>query len=141
MEACLHLSEFPEHPVAPHDVDLFHTVATVKVPEQASFGFAAPDADIDFVPELDHYNFRELTHGELLGRVRPGSPARLQALDENGEDIGDRLFDYRQGRDHAQAAADAGHADARRTGDPPGLPVLPDGADRHALVRMTQPRG
>jgi succinylglutamate desuccinylase len=97
MEACLHLSEFPAHPVASHDVDLFHTVATVKVPEQASFGFAAPDADIDFVPELDHYNFRELTRGELLGRVRPGSPARLQALDENGEDIGDRLFDYRQG--------------------------------------------
>jgi hypothetical protein len=28
--------------------------------------------------------------------VRPGSPARLQALDEHGEDIGDRLFDYRQ---------------------------------------------
>jgi len=96
MEACLHLSEFPPHPVAPHDVDLFHTVATVKVPEQVSFGFAAPDADIDFVPELDHFNFRELMHGDRLGRVRAGSPARLQALDENGKDIGDRLFDYRQ---------------------------------------------
>ena len=96
MEACLHLSEFPAHPVAPHDVDLFHTVATVKVPDEVSFGFAASDADIDFVPELDHYNFRELARGDLLGRVRPGSPARLQALDENGEDIGDRLFDYRE---------------------------------------------
>ncbi|MBW8370170.1 MAG: succinylglutamate desuccinylase/aspartoacylase family protein [Thiobacillus sp.] len=97
MEACLHVSEFPAHPVAPHDVDLFHTVATVKVPDQVSFGFDAPDADLDFVPELDHYNFRELARGDLLGRVRPGSPARLQALDESGEDIGDRLFDYRQG--------------------------------------------
>jgi hypothetical protein len=96
MEACLHVSEFPVHPVAPHDVDLFHTVATVKVPESATFGFGAPDADIDFVPELDHYNFRELARGDLLGRVRPGSPARLQALDERGEDIGDRLFEYRQ---------------------------------------------
>jgi hypothetical protein len=97
MEACLHLSEFPVHPVAPHDVDLYHTVATVKVPEAASFGFAAPDAEIDFVPELDHYNFRELDRGELLGRVRPGSSARLQVLDEDGVDIGDRLFDYHQG--------------------------------------------
>jgi len=96
MEACLHLSEFPAHPVAPHDVDLFHTVATVKVPEATNFGFDAPEADIDFVPELDHYNFRELARGDLLGRVRPGSPARLQALDEHGEDIGERLFDYRQ---------------------------------------------
>ena len=97
MEACLHLSEFPAHPVAPHDVDLFHTVATVKVPDAVSFGFAAPDAAIDFVPELDHYNFRELARGELLGRLRPGSPARLQALDESGEDIGGRLFDYGRG--------------------------------------------
>lgn len=93
MEACLHLSEFPAHPLPPHDVDLFHTVATVKIPEQLSFGFGAPDADIDFVPELDHYNFRELAHGDAWGRVRQG---RLLALDETGTDIGDRLFDYRK---------------------------------------------
>jgi hypothetical protein len=97
MEAGLHLAEFPVHPVAPHDVDLFHTVATIRVPEQSSFGFNAPAADIDFVPELDHFNFRELKHGDLLGRVRRDSPARLLALDENGEDIGARLFDYRHG--------------------------------------------
>jgi len=96
IEACLHLSEFPAHPVVPYDADLFHTVATVKVPEQASFGFDAPDVDIDFVPELDHFNFRELEHGDRWGRVRQGSSARLQTLDENGEDIGVRLFDYRQ---------------------------------------------
>ncbi|HJX57867.1 MAG TPA: peptidase M14, partial [Thiobacillus sp.] len=93
MEACLHLSGFPAHPLPPHDVDLFHTVATVKIPEQLSFGFGAPDADIDFVPELDHYNFRELAHGDAWGRVRQG---RLLALDETGTDIGDRLFDYRK---------------------------------------------
>jgi hypothetical protein len=97
IEACLHLSEFPAHSVAPHDIDLFHTVATVKVPEQVSFGFNTPDADIDFVPELDHFNFRELERDNLLGRMRQGCSARLQALDEAGEDIGDRLFDYRQG--------------------------------------------
>ena len=97
IEASLHLSAFPAHPVAPHDADLFHTVATVKVPDDASFGFGTPDADIDFVPELDHYNFRELAPGEVLGAIRPGSAARLQALDEHGADIGHRLFDYREG--------------------------------------------
>jgi hypothetical protein len=97
MEACLHLSEFPAHSVAPHDIDLFHTVATVKVPEGISFGFNAPDMDIDFVPELDHLNFRELERGNLLGRVRQGSAARLQVLGEDGEDVGARLFEYRQG--------------------------------------------
>jgi hypothetical protein len=97
MDACLHLSEFPVHPVAPHDVDLFHTIATVKVPDHASFGFNAANVDIDFLPELDHFNFRELERGILLGRVRPDSSARLRVLNEEGEDIGDRLFDYRQG--------------------------------------------
>jgi hypothetical protein len=97
IEACLHLSEFPVHPVAPHDVDLFHTIATVKVPEHVSFGFNAAEADIDFVPELDHFNFRELQRGIPLGRVLQQGSARLLVLNEDGEDIGDRLFDYRAG--------------------------------------------
>lgn len=95
IEACLHLSEFPAHVVAPHDIDLFHTVATVKLPEAVSFGFDAPDAEIDFASALDHFNFRELAHDDVWGRVRAGSPARLQALDESGADIGEQLFDYR----------------------------------------------
>lgn len=95
IEACLHLSEFPVHRVAPHDIDLFHTVATVKVPDTATFGFEAPDVDISFVAALDHFNFRELARGDSLGWMRPGKS--LLALDEAGEDIGERLFDYSGG--------------------------------------------
>lgn len=97
MEACLHLSEFPVHPVAPHDIDLFHTVATVKVPAHVSFGFNSAEADINFLPELDHFNFRELERGVQLGRVRPDSSARLWVVNEEGDDIGERMFDYQQG--------------------------------------------
>ncbi len=98
IEDCLHLAAFPAHAVAPQDIDLFHTVATVKVPDATSFGFATPEADIDFVRELDRYNFRELGHGELFGWVRQGSGAQLQVSDEAGADIGARVFDYRDGR-------------------------------------------
>ena len=97
IEACLHLSEFPVHPVAPHDIDLFHTVATVKVPEHVSFGFNMAEAEINFLPELDHFNFRELDRGTHLGRMRQDSAARLLVLNENGEDVGAHLFDYREG--------------------------------------------
>ena len=96
IEAALHLSEFPMHAVASQDIDLFHTVATVRVPEDVRFRFDGSDADIRFLPELDHYNFRELGHGDLLGHAR-GSVA-LQAFDEQGDDIGARVFDYREGR-------------------------------------------
>jgi succinylglutamate desuccinylase len=98
LEACLHLSEFPVHPLPPQDVDLFHTVATVKVPEDLSFGFGVQDQDIDFVPDLDHLNFRELERGAVFGRTRPGRQARLLALDEDGQDVGARLFDCSGGQ-------------------------------------------
>ncbi len=93
LEACLSLSEFPLHPVPPQDVDLFHTVATVKVPEALSFGFGPLGLDIDFLSDLDHLNFRELERGAVFGQTRPGGKACLLAVDESGRDVGDRLFD------------------------------------------------
>lgn len=73
LEACLNLSDFPLHVVPPQDLDLFHTVATVKVPESLSFGFGDHGLDIDFVPDLDYLNFRELERGALFAQTRPGA--------------------------------------------------------------------
>ena len=98
LEACLNLSEFPVHPVPPQDVDLFHTVATVKVPDALSFGFGAHGLDIDFVPDLDHLNFRELERGAVFGQTRGGGQACLQAIDEDGRDVGAHLFDCSGGQ-------------------------------------------
>lgn len=96
LDACLHLSEVPTHPVAPHDIDLFHTVAQVKVPEQRSFGFPPGEADILFSPDLDRLNFRELPPGTAFGRVRSGD-VRLDVRDEHGEDVADRYFGVEDG--------------------------------------------
>ena len=97
VDACLHLSEFPKHPVASHDLDLYHTVATVKVPEEVSFAFADGDADIVFDVDLDHFNFRELLVGTVWGRVRDGSKRYLSVTDEEGREVGEHLFDCRGG--------------------------------------------
>ena len=97
LEACLHLSAFPTHAVAPHDLDLFHTVGTVKVAEHISFTFGADDADLRFDPALDHMNFRELAAGTPLGSTRmPSIP--LQVIDESGQEVTSRYFEVRQGR-------------------------------------------
>jgi hypothetical protein len=93
LEACLNLSEFPAHAVPHQDVDLFHTVATVKVPESLSFGFGTQGLDINFVPDLDHLNFRELERGALFAQTRAGAEACLLAMDESGADVGAHLFD------------------------------------------------
>ncbi len=86
LEACLQLSAIPEHPVAPHDIDLFHSVAIVKVPAGVNFGFDGEHTDIRFAEGLDHLNFRELPAGTLLGWML-SDKARLEVRDEQGRDV------------------------------------------------------
>ncbi|MEA3275473.1 MAG: M14 family metallopeptidase [Pseudomonadota bacterium] len=97
LNACLHLSALPEHPVALHDIDLFHTVAQVKVPEEVSFGFPPEAADILFTPELERLNFRELPGGTPLGRLGGNNGIRLDVRDEQGRDVNDRYFHFVDG--------------------------------------------
>jgi len=92
MDACLHLSELPDHPVAAHDIDLFHTVAIVRVPRAYSFGFGDSPADICFVDDLDHLNFRELPPGTTLAHVDGIEGLPLEATDEHGRQVAERFF-------------------------------------------------
>jgi hypothetical protein len=98
IEACLNLAAFPAHPVPPQDIDLYHTVATVKIPEHVSFGFEPAEADIVFPADLDHLNFRELPAGSELGRIRSGLVLPLEVTDECGADIARRIFDRKDDR-------------------------------------------
>ncbi|MES9903373.1 MAG: M14 family metallopeptidase [Sedimenticola sp.] len=98
LDACLHLSEHPQHPLASHDVDLFHTVAIVKVPEQVSFGFdKAADMDIRFTEDLDCLNFREVPRGTSLGHISEGVGAGVSVSNEWGKDVTSRFFKVEDG--------------------------------------------
>ncbi len=94
LEACLNLAAFPSHPVPHHDIDLYHTVATVKVAEAVSFAFEPQVADVVFPADLDRLNFQELPAGSVLGRLTRDLAAPLVVTDEAGEDVGRRLFDW-----------------------------------------------
>jgi succinylglutamate desuccinylase len=91
LNACLHLQALPTHPVAPHDLDLYHTVATVKVPEAIEFCFCGEDAleqanvDLVLAEELDRMNFIEYPAGTQLAECR-STIACLQVIDEDGKD-------------------------------------------------------
>ena len=97
MDACLNLAELPGHPVAAHDLDLFHTVAVLKVPTDMSFGFEPDASDMWFAMDLDHLNFRELPEGTVLGWVRDTATRCLEAWDEAGNDMSARYFSVRDG--------------------------------------------
>lgn len=92
VDAALHLREIPDHPVTRRDIDLFHTVARVRVGEDASFAFAPEPADLMLDPELEHFNFRELPPGTSFGQVRSRGALPLEVRDEQGEDVSGRYF-------------------------------------------------
>lgn len=92
LDACLCLSEHPSHPVVHQDIDLFHTVAIVKVPDEVSFGYGVADVDICFSPDLDHLNFRELPKGMVLGRLGRDIGLGLLVTDEGRADVTKRFL-------------------------------------------------
>ncbi len=98
LDACLRLAALPDHPVPAHDIDLFHTVAVLKVPDHVSFGFQADATDIWFASDLDRLNFRELPAGTVLGWVRPTGNGSLEAWDEQGKELGNRYFSIEEGQ-------------------------------------------
>lgn len=96
VESVLHLNHFPEHPIAPHDYDLFHTVATVKIPHGVEFGFDGGARDLALPEDLDRLNFRELPAGTTLGWTGADEPP-VVARDEVGEAVTARYFDVVDG--------------------------------------------
>ena len=98
LDACLHLAELPTHPVADQDIDLFHSVAQVKVPETVSFSFSRSDCDIIFDPDIDHMNFRELPGGTSLGVLNVNGSPLLDVKDESGRDVVERYFVVEDGQ-------------------------------------------
>ena len=93
LEACLHLSEIPAHPVASHDVNLFHTVATVRIPNDTRFGFDDDANDLVLRSDIDLLNFRELEPGEWFARTRPHVRLGLEVRNEDDADVSDRYFE------------------------------------------------
>lgn len=96
IDACLHLEHLPDNKVAQHDLDLFHTVATVTMPEAVDFGFGEKERhDIMFANDLERYNFRELEAGTRFAvRTRMAETIKLKAIDERGVDVSDIYFNY-----------------------------------------------
>ena len=92
LDACLHLSEIPHHPLPANEVDLFHTVAQVRVREGVSFTFTSQPADVRFCHDLDHLNFQELAAGTLFGELQGDIQQVLEAKDDQGNDVTERFF-------------------------------------------------
>ena len=91
LDACLHLEHLPHHAVANHDIDLFHTVANIKVPKTVSFEFSEYDdkpgpwqgVNMQFRADLDYLNFNELPANTPIAWLAAYSGYQSPLLIEN----------------------------------------------------------
>ena len=101
LEACLELDHLPQRPVAAHDIDLFHTVATVKIPPEVEFYFdgaqATEGSGVEFVPGLEKMNFSELAPNTVIARVPEAAGKPLSVVNEQGEEVFEHFFTVKQG--------------------------------------------
>ncbi len=97
IDSCLNLAELPDHPVHPQDIDLFHTVAQVKIRPDVAFSFNDSDVPLLLDRDLEKMNFFEVPAGTALGRVNDHTVLPVEARDEHGQDVSDRFFALRDG--------------------------------------------
>ena len=91
IDSCLHLSILPDHPPRHQDVDLFHTIALVKIKNDVYFSFEQDNADLLLSNDIERLNFTEISAGTIFGLVK-NSHMPLIAINELGKDVTDHLF-------------------------------------------------
>ncbi len=97
LNSCLHLFELPQHQILPQDIDLFHTVAQVKIDDKLNFSFNQVDADLLLNEDLERMNFTEVSPGTVLGTSKNNTTMPLIAKDEYGNDVTDNFFSFQNG--------------------------------------------
>jgi succinylglutamate desuccinylase len=98
LETCMHLDTIPTSPIESEDVHLFHMVATVRVNENALFGFGHVPTDIAFRENLDVLNFQELPEGISFGDINGGPVEPLVATDVDGANVTTKYFRFDRGQ-------------------------------------------
>ena len=97
LNSCLHLSALPKQPVHTGDIDLFHTVAQVKVGDDVSFSFKKTDCDLLLNEDIERMNFTEIAPGTILGKTNKHNRLPIFAQDEQGNNVTAQFFDLNSG--------------------------------------------
>ena len=92
LNACLHLTDIPSRPIAKQDIELFHTVAVVRLAPGVHVGFQEDGLDLRLVENIDHMNFRELPANTLLGWQNSNHEILLRISDEQDREVAGHYF-------------------------------------------------
>ncbi len=86
LDAVLHLDHFPKRPPDHRSIDVFHTVAQLRVRPGLQVGLEA-GADVVLEPDLDRLNFQLLPAGTRLVRQGAGDMDALFAVAPDGSTV------------------------------------------------------
>ncbi len=92
LNSCLHLSKLSIHPVLAQDIDVYHTVAQVKINKDIKLSFDDDQADLLLDKELERMNFTDAPAGTRLGTVINSTNMPLTAKDEEGLIVTEKFF-------------------------------------------------
>ncbi len=92
LDSCLHLSALNENPVNAHDIDIYHTVAQVKIRPGVKFGFEHTEVDFVLDKDIERMNFTEICAGTQFGLLANKAKMPLSVINENGEAVTDQFF-------------------------------------------------
>jgi len=92
LNSCLHLSKLAEHPVPSQDIDIYHTVAQVKINDNIHFSFDDPSAELLLTKSLEKMNFTEIPIGTPIGQVIDKKQLPITAINELGEQVSNKFF-------------------------------------------------
>ncbi|MEE9258754.1 MAG: M14 family metallopeptidase [Nitrospinaceae bacterium] len=98
LELCLNLKSLPDSLEHPDNLNIYHSIAQVRVPKHSTVGFedGSKNSDFRFIENLDKVNFTDLPANSLLGwRLNP--ELALSVKDEEGNEVADNYFTYDNG--------------------------------------------
>jgi hypothetical protein len=99
LDTVLSLTDIPDSPPSPEDLELYSMFATVTVPQEVEFSFRGADgiSRLLLPADLDKMNFRELPPGTRLASVAEHPELLLRARSHDGRDLSNECFMLEKG--------------------------------------------
>ena len=95
---CLLLDEIPDTPVDTADINIFHTIATVKVRQGCSLGITGEVADLVLHESIEDMNMKVITTGAVFADTTIDGVLPIIVIDHLGNDIAAEYFRVEAGR-------------------------------------------
>ena len=97
IETCLSQSTLTQT-VAINTLNVYHTIATVKIPNHISFSFDQQTSDIQFRKQIQQLNFKPLSAGSVIADLTHFDSIPIIAIDEQGTDKTSDYFSFADGK-------------------------------------------